>query len=113
MNVQIFGRKKSFDTEKAKRFFKERKIPFQYIDLGEKGFSKGELTKIAAAAGGLDQLIDPKTKDQDAYHLLLHLASEQRLQKALEHPLLFRAPVVRDGGRATVGYQPDVWLTWL
>ncbi|HHT45209.1 MAG TPA: ArsC family transcriptional regulator [Fastidiosipila sp.] len=113
MNIQIFGRKKSFDTDKAKRFFKERNIPFQYIDLDEKGFSKGELTKVAGAVGGLDQLIDPKTKVQDVYHLVQHMRDENRFNKVLENPKLIVAPVVRDGGKATVGYVPDVWLQWI
>lgn len=113
MNIQIFGRSKSFDTEKAKRFFKERKISFQYVNLDEKGFSKGELTKIAAAVGGLDNLIDPKNKAGDVYHLFLHLKSEDRWQKALEHPRLFYAPVVRSGMKATVGYKPETWLEWI
>lgn len=113
MNIQIFGRRKSFDSDKAKRFFKERKIPFQYIDLDEKGFSKGELTKVVAAVGGLDQLLDPKTKAVDTFHLVQHMRGENRFNKVLEYPALIKAPVVRDGARATVGFKPDVWLTWI
>jgi glutaredoxin len=44
MNIQIFGTSKCQDTRKAQRFFKERGIPFQYVDLAVKGLSKGELT---------------------------------------------------------------------
>ena len=47
MNIQIFGTKKSFDTKKAQRYFKERRISFQFIDLKEKGMSKGELQSVA------------------------------------------------------------------
>lgn len=113
LNIQIFGRGKSFDSEKAKRFFKERRIAFQYINLAEKGFSKGELSKVMAAVGGLDPLLDPKTKDQDTYHLLLHMSGDARLLKALEHPAVFRAPIVRNGAKATVGLAEAVWLKWL
>lgn len=113
LNIQIFGHKKSFDTEKAKRFFKERRVAFQYINLSEKGFSKGELTKVIAAVGGLDPLLDPKTKDQDTYHLLRHMSGENRFLKALEHPEVFRAPIVRNGMKATVGMAEATWLQWL
>lgn len=65
MNIQIFGTKKSADTRKAERFFKERGIKFQSIDLKQKGFSKKELTSILQAVGGMDQLLDENTKDQD------------------------------------------------
>ena len=54
MNIQIFGTKKSFDTKKAQRYFKERRVKFQFIDLKEKGMSKGELESVARAVGGID-----------------------------------------------------------
>ena len=41
MNVQIFGTKKSFDSKKAERYFKERGIKYQFVDMKEKGLSKG------------------------------------------------------------------------
>ena len=66
MNIQIFGTKKSFDTKKAQRYFKERRIKFQFVDLKEKGMSKGELQSVMRAVGGLEKLVDPKAKDQDA-----------------------------------------------
>mgnify|MGYP003051192863 CR=1 FL=1 len=63
MNIQVFGTKKSFDTKKAQRYFKERRVKFQFIDLKEKGMSKGELESVARAVGGIDVLVDPKAKD--------------------------------------------------
>ena len=36
MNIQIFGSSKCFDTKKAERWFKERRIKYQYIDLPKK-----------------------------------------------------------------------------
>ena len=54
MNIQIFGTKKSFDTKKAQRYFKERRVKFQFVDLKEKGLSKGELESVTRAAGGID-----------------------------------------------------------
>ena len=112
MNIQIFGTKKSFDTKKAQRYFKERRIKFQFIDLKEKEMSKGELQSVVRAAGGLDALIDPKAKDQDTVALITYLAESQKFDKLLENQQVLREPIVRNGRQATVGYAPDVWKDW-
>ncbi len=112
MNIQIFGSKKSFDSKKAERYFKERRIKYQYIDMKEKGLSKGELASVAQAVGGLDVLIDPDCKDAQLVALVKYLAPEQRMEKVLENQQILRIPIVRNGKQATVGYQPDVWKGW-
>ncbi len=112
MNIQIFGTKKSADARKAERFFKERGIKFQYVDLKEKGLSKGELTSVMQAVGGLDRLIDEKAKDQETVTLLRYIAEEDKLEKVLENQQVLVQPIVRNGRKATVGYQPDVWKNW-
>lgn len=112
MNIQIFGTKKSFDTKKAQRYFKERRIKFQFIDLREKEMSKGELQSVMRAVGGLDALIDPKAKDQDTVALITYLAESQKFDKLLENQQILREPIVRNGKQATVGYEPDIWKTW-
>lgn len=112
MNIQIFGTKKSADTRKAERFFKERGIRFQFVDLNEKGLSKGELTSVMQAVGGLNLLIDEKAKDQDMVALIRYLAEEERFEKFLENQQILKQPVVRNGKQATVGYCPDVWKKW-
>lgn len=112
MNIQIFGTKKSFDTKKAQRYFKERRIGFQFIDLKEKGMSKGELRSVANAVGGLDKLINPDAKDADTVALLQYLAADQKFEKVLDNQQVLCEPVVRNGKKATVGYQPDVWKDW-
>ena len=112
MNIQIFGTKKSFDTKKAQRWFKERRIKFQFIDLREKEMSKGELRSVMQAVGGIDALLNPSAKDEDALALVQHLAESQRFDKLLENQQLLREPIVRNGKQATVGYCPDVWDGW-
>ena len=112
MNIQIFGTKKSFDTKKAQRYFKERRIKFQFIDLKEKEMSKGELQSVVQAVGGLDEVIDPKAKDQDTVALITYLAESQKFDKLLENQQVLREPIVRNGKQATVGYEPDTWKTW-
>ena len=112
MNIQIFGTKKSFDTKKAQRYFKERRIKFQFIDLKEKEMSKGELQSVMRAVGGIDVVVDENAKEQDTVALIKYLAESQKFDKLLENQQVLREPIVRNGRQATVGYQPDVWGGW-
>ncbi|WP_294487503.1 arsenate reductase family protein [uncultured Ruminococcus sp.] len=112
MNIQIFGKSKSFDTKKAERWFKERGIKFQSVDLISKGMSGGEFDSVLRAVGEIEKLIDPKAKGQTA-DLLKYLGSaDEKREKLLEEPSLIAAPIVRNGRQATVGYCPDVWKNW-
>ena len=109
MNIQIFGRNKCFDTKKAERYFKERRIKYQLIDLPRIGMSRRELESVRAALG-LDALIDEKAPDCD---LIKYMASDaDRFERLLEYPDNIRTPVVRNGRQATVGYRPEVWKNW-
>ena len=109
MNIQIFGKSKCFDTRKAERYFKERRIKYQYIDIVKYGISRGELTSVKNAVG-LDNLADPK--DQD-YPLFQYLAgNDAKLEKLFEVPEMLRTPIVRNGKKATVGYCPEIWKDW-
>ncbi len=112
MNIQIFGTKKSNDSKKAERFFKERGIRFQYIDMKEKGLIRGEFQSVLAAVGGLDALIDPQARDREVLDLLPHLSPSDAEDKVFENQQVLRLPIVRNGRQATVGCQPDVWKTW-
>ncbi|WP_022770688.1 arsenate reductase family protein [Butyrivibrio sp. NC2007] len=112
MNIQIFGTKKCNDTKKAERFFKERGIKFQFIDMKEKGMSKGELTSVASANGGIMNMIDPNAKDKDTLALIQYIADEDKLEKLLENQQVIKTPVVRNGRQSTLGYQPEVWKKW-
>ena len=112
MNIQIFGTKKCNDTKKAERFFKERGIKYQFIDMREKGMSKGEFTSVAQVNGGMEGMLNPDCKDQDALMLIKYLADEDKLEKILENPQVIKTPVVRNGKLSTIGYQPDVWKKW-
>ena len=113
MNIQIFGDKKSSDTRKAERWFKERRIRFQQIDLREKPMSRGELRSAAQSVGGLDNLLDENCRDQDALALIKYTAAAQREEALLERPQVLRLPIVRNGKKAAVGYRPEVYEAWL
>lgn len=110
MNIQIFGKNKCFDTKKAQRYFKERGIRFQFIDMAAKGMSKGELNSVLAAVGGIDALLDEKANGAAVVKYLAY--DEDKIEKLLENPKLIQTPVVRNGRQATVGYQPEVWKGW-
>lgn len=110
MNIQIYGKKKCFDTQKAERYFKERKIPFQQIDLPKYGMSKGELKSVLQAVKSIDALLDEKGKDAALIRYLAH--QEDQIEKLLEQPENLKTPIVRNGKQATVGFCPDIWKDW-
>ena len=112
MNIQIFGTKKSSDTRKAERFFKERAIKFQFVDMKEKELSKGEFKSVMQAVGGVDVMINPECKDKDLLALVTYISADERAEKVMENQSVLRQPIVRNGRMATVGYAPDVWKTW-
>lgn len=112
MNVQIFGTKKCNDTKKAERFFKERGIKYQFIDMKEKGMSKGKFNSVAQVNGGLENMINWESKDKDTLALIKYTADEDKLEKVLENPQVIKTPVVRNGRASTLGYQPDIWKGW-
>ena len=110
MNIQIFGTKKCFDTKKAERYFKERGIKYQFIDMKEKGMSKGEFNSVKQAVGGLDNMIDQKHKDKDLLALIKYIVDKE--EKVLENQQVIKTPIVRNGKIATIGYTPDIWKKW-
>ena len=112
MNIQIFGTNKSFDTKKAQRWFKERGIKFQMIDMKEKGMSRGEFDNVCRAVGGWAKLVDENAKDKDMLALLKWLDESQQADKLFENQQLFKTPIVRNGRKATMGYQPEIWKDW-
>ena len=112
MNIQIFGTKKNFDSKKAERDFNERGIKYQFIDIKEKGLSKGEFQSVCQAIGGYNRLIDTDCKDKDLLALITYIAEEDKAEKILENQSIIKVPVVRNGKQATVGYQPEIWKNW-
>ena len=113
MNIQVFGTKKSQDTRKAERWFRERRVKYQYIDLADKGISRGELRSVAQACGGLDALLDEDARDRDALALVRYTAPAQKEDAVLDHPHILRQPIVRNGKRAAVGYCPEIYEAWM
>jgi arsenate reductase-like glutaredoxin family protein len=113
MNIQIFGTNKCFDTKKAMRYFLERGIKYQFIDMNEKGMSKGEYTSVKQAVGGLENMLDEKSKDKSTLTLIKYSSEEDKDEKVLDNQKVLKTPIVRNGKQATVGYCPDIWKNWI
>ena len=112
MNIQIFGNSKCFDTKKAERWFKERRIRFQCIDLIRYGMSGGEFDSVLRAVGGVDKLIDWDKKDPQVDLMRYMDDARAKEDKLFDDPKLMKTPIVRNGKKATVGYCPEIWETW-
>lgn len=111
MNIQIFGKKKCFDTKKAERYFKERRVKFQKIDMNSKGMSQGELKSVIQALS-FDEIVDEQAKGYHESLIPYTSDMERKLELLEENPQLIKTPIVRNGKKATLGYQPEVWATW-
>ncbi|MBE6023722.1 MAG: ArsC family transcriptional regulator [Cellulosilyticum sp.] len=112
MNIQIFGTKKCFDTKKAERYFKERGVKVQFIDMKEKGMSQGEFNSVKQAVGGVLTLINEQCKDKEALSRIQYASMINKEKRVFENQQLIKTPIVRNGKKATVGYMPEVWKEW-
>ena len=112
MNIQIFGKNKCFDTKKAERWFKERRIKYQSVDLMRFGLSGKEFDSVLRAVGGIDNLIDWDSKDPDVTLLKYMDDRTAREDKVFDNPALMKTPIVRNGKAATVGFCPEIWAQW-
>jgi len=110
MIIQIFGTPKCKDTRKAERFFKERRVQIQMVDLREKGLSPGELRNITQVIPP-EELID--TEGRQFRDRNLAFMKFDIVEELLDDPLLLKTPIVRYGREVTVGYVPDVWKEWI
>lgn len=112
MNIQIFGTKKCSDTRKAERWFKERGIKYQFIDLKEKDMSKGEFNSVKQSVGGIDAMINENAKDSETLTLMRYLSDADKEEKLLENQHILKTPIVRNGKKTVIGYEPDTWKNW-
>jgi len=112
LNIQIFGKSKCFDTKKAERYFKERRIKYQYVDLLRFGLSGKEFDAVLRGIGGINQLIDWDSKDPQVTLMKYMDDKLAKEDKVFDEPKLMRTPIVRNGKLVTVGYCPEVWSTW-
>ena len=112
MNIQIFGKHKCFDTKKAERYFKERRMKYQYVDLLRFGLSGKEFDAVLRGVGGIDNLIDWNSKSQDVTLMKYMDSTVAKEDKVFDDPFLMRTPIVRNGKQVTVGYCPEIWSNW-
>ena len=111
MNIQIYSGKKNFDVQKAERYFRERRIPFQSMDLKKHQLGEREI-RLMIAGIGMENLLDREDKRVKEHPACYYNRAELLIPAIQESPWLLRTPIVRNGSRVTVGYQPDVWSTW-
>ena len=112
MNIQIFGKSKCFDTKKAERYFKERRIKYQLVDLVRFGMSGKEFDSVLRGVGGIDNLIDWDGKSQEITLMKYMDDTRAKEDKVFDAPELMKTPIVRNGKQVTVGYRPEIWATW-
>ena len=112
LNIQIFGKSKCFDTKKAERYFKERRIKYQFVDLPRFGLSGKEFDSVLRAVGGIDNLIDWDSKSQEVTLMRYMDDKVAKEDKVFDNPELMKTPIVRNGKVATVGFCPEIWATW-
>ncbi len=112
MNIQIFGSGKCFETKKAERYFKERRIQYQYIDLNRFGMSPKEFDSVLRAVGGVDKMINWDKKHEDITLMQYMDSATAKEDKIYDNPALMKTPIVRNGKKATVGYCPETWADW-
>ena len=112
MNIQIYYGKKNFDTQKAERYFKERRIPFQALDLKKHMLGEREI-RLMISALGMEQVIDRSDKKVKEHPACYYDREDLLIPAIQEAPWLLRVPIVRNGNQVTAGYRPEVWDKWL
>ncbi len=110
MGIQIIGTKKCRETQKTERYFKERKIAYHLADLNQRELSVGELKSVITSLGA-DELIDTESKLYKKKGM--QFMDFDPLEELADHPDLMRTPVVRDGSKAVIGFNPDLWKSVL
>ena len=111
MNIQIYCGKKSFDAQKAERYFKERRISFQSLDLKKHRLGEREI-RLMLDAIGMENLIDREDKKVKEHPACYYDRAELLIPAIQENPWMLKTPIVRNGNKITSGYRPDIWETW-
>lgn len=111
MNIQIYAHKRDFEVQKAERYFKERRIPYQFVDLSRQSMGLRELESVYRQVG-LEAMVAVSEKDWQSHYVRQLTDANAALEALRDQPKLLKTPIVRNGRLATVGYQPEVWAQW-
>ena len=111
MNIQIYALKRDFEVQKAERYFKERRIPYQFVDLAKHAMGIKELESVCRQVG-LKEMVTVSDKDWESHYIVQLTDMQEALEKLRDNPKLLKTPIVRNGKLATIGYQPDTWAQW-
>lgn len=112
MNIQIYALKRNFDTQKAERFFKERRIPYQLLDLKKHKLGQRELSLFARRLGA-ENLVDRQNPDALSHPIAHTDDAAYILESLVENPRFLRTPIVRNGEQVTLGADEKTWEDWL
>ena len=113
MNVQIYVGKKNPDVLKAERFFKERRIPYQLVDLKKHKLGIKEMTLFAKAAGSAAKLVD-RVGVKALERPVAHMSTESLIiSELMNDPGALVSPIVRNGNAVTIGVDETAWLAWV
>lgn len=113
MEVQIFGTKKCKDTQKALRFFKERRVKVHFVDLNERAASPGELRRFEQKFGA-ESLLDREGKRfRDRGLHVAHLPDSRIMPMLADDPLLLATPLTRFANKLSVGLAEEEWRKWV
>ena len=111
MNIQIYAAKKNFDVQKAERYFKERRIPFQSLDLKKHRLGEREI-RLMLNAAGMENLLDREDKRVKEHPACYYDRAELLIPAIQESPWLLKTPIVRNGNQITIGFRPEIWDLW-
>ena len=113
MNIQIYFVKNNFDVQKARRFLKERRVPFTEVDLSRHTLGQRELKLFAQAAGSMTALVDRSAKGERAEYVKQLTIEEYLADELLAHPALLRLPILRNGQKVILGFDETALQKWL
>ena len=112
MNIQIYSGKKSFDAQKAERYFKERRIPYQLMDMKKTPPGRRELQLFAQQAGGAKKLLNAEDIKVRSHPCMYTPDEDSIFEYIAAQPELMITPVVRNGRKITLGNGEAVWRAW-
>jgi len=111
--VQIFGVKNSQASRAAERFFKERRVPIQFVDLKQRPMAAGELKRFVERFGWTGLLDTEGKAYADAGLKYLKLSDAELLGRIEREPRLLRLPLVRSAKILSVGHDEEAWKAML
>ncbi len=107
--VQVFGTDDSSATRAAVRFFRERRIEFQLVDLRRKPMAAGELLRFVERVGARALADEAGRAWREAGLGFLRMDDAELADRLLADQRLLRLPLVRVGDDVAAGRDEARW----